>query len=95
MKALTIIIWIVLGIIGFDILKSLLMIFQEALYNKKCVWLFNKGFCQYAIRTKSSCRFIFVKDNIELDSFFIRSNTFKDVQRYVERKELEESNYLK
>ena len=95
MKALTIIIWVALGMIGFDILKSLLMIFQEALYNKKCVWLFDKGFCQYAVRTETSCRFIFVKENIEIDSFFIRSNTFKAVQRYVARKELEELYCLK
>lgn len=95
MKALTIIIWVALGMIGFDILKSLLMIFQEALYNKKCVWLFDKGFCQYAVRTETSCRFIFVKESIEIDSFFVRSNTFKAVQRYVTRKELEESYCLK
>lgn len=90
MKALTIITWIALGMIGFDILKSLLMIFQEALYNKKSAWLFDKGFKQYAIRTNSSCRFIFAKDNIELDSFFVRSNSFKEIQRYIAQKELEE-----
>lgn len=95
MKALTIIIWVALGKIGFDILKSLLMICQEALYNKKSVWLFDKGFTQYAIRTETSCRFIFVKENIELDSFFVRSNSFKAIQRYVTRKELEELSCLK
>lgn len=95
MKALTIIIWVALGKIGFDILKSLLMIYQEALYYKKSVWLFDKGFTPYAIRTDTSCRFIFVKENIELDSFFVRSNSFKVIQRYVTRKELEELSCLK
>lgn len=90
MKALTIIVWVVLGMIGFDILKSLLMIFQEALYNKKSAWLFDKGFKQYVFRTDSSCRFIFAKENIELDSFFVRSNSFKAIKMYVARKELEE-----
>lgn len=82
MKALTIITWIALGMIGFDILKSLLMIFQEALYNKKSAWLFDKGFKQYVMRTGSSCRFIFAKDNIEFDSFLfgrIRLRKFKGI----------------
>lgn len=95
MRALTIIVWVVLGMIGFDILKSLLMIFQEALYNKKSAWLFDKGFKQYVIRTDSSCRFIFAKDRIEFDSFFVRSNSFKTIKNYIARKELEEWCRLK
>lgn len=95
MKALTIIIWVALGIVGFDVLKSVLMIYQEALYNKKSVWLFDKGFTPYAIRTDKSCRFIFVKENIKVDSFFVRTSSFKAIQRYVTRKELEEFCGLK
>lgn len=89
MKALTIIIWVALGIVSFDVLKSVLMAYQEAFYNKKCLWLFRHGFELRSIISDSTCRFVFAKGDIKLDSLFVRANPYKSIVRFVVEKELE------